>query len=546
MLSQAWRWRIVRTAYFWGMMLLVLAGLLFYRQGWQGRELASRALRQRSYAYNLAPERGRILDRNGLLLTGEGQQVSAIVFPALVGDKPAAADAVARVLTMEREAVLTKLLRQKLPFRLKTGLSPRETWELTEIGLGGVLAVTEKVRYGPAALASHTLGYINSADNCGVAGIEKAYNDVLCTGGGETVTALVDANQNLIPQGGYRRQAAEAAAGDVQLTLDRRIQAIVETVMDDQLAKGAVVVLRPGSGEILAIASRPDFAPGDVGAYLAGSEAALLNRAVQGYPPGSIFKLVIAAALLEEHLVREDEVFFCPGQIKIGSRTILCHQWEKCGHGTLTLAEAVAQSCNVALIEAGQRLSLSQINDYARRFGFGARLEFGLPEEAGGGLETRTTVYAGDIANLCIGQGALLATPVQVAQMLAVIANGGVKVPLRLVSDPAAPGPAGTGSEAVLTPATAQRLQARDEFVVAGGTGRAAQVAGLTVAGKTGSAETGRYREDGEAIIQAWFAGYVPAAAPELVIVVLAEDGESGSSSAAPVFRAIVETIYRQ
>lgn len=531
-----------------GVMLAALAGRLTVVQVIQAKSLADRALRQRSYQMEMELPRGRILDRNGVSLTGEFQQESVFVFPSLCEDKRAAAQMLAEVLALDYDDVLSELSRQNYPFRLKAGVTRQEKSALLVLPLPSVLILPGTVRYGPGALARHTVGYISRADQVGVAGIEKQFDAYLSSSGATTVVALVDGNKDLIPSGGYRRQpgSAEAAGQDVQLTIDAEIQAIVEEVMDRRVAKGAVVVVRPDTGEILALASRPDFDQDDLEAYLTATEAPLLNRTVNGYPPGSVFKFVIAAGALEEGLVQPEELFHCRGYTLVNGRPIQCYKWEEGGHGELTFAEGFAYSCNSVFIEVGQRMTGDTIRRYATAFGCGQATGCGLPEEDPGLIDARPKLYPGDIANLSIGQGTLLVTPLQVARFVAAIANDGVMLPLRLVKS--AGTEAGSVSPSagirIISPATAQTLQQMALLTTTAGTGRAAYIQGIGSAGKTGSAETGRYQADGKSIVHVWFAGYAPADDPELVVVVLAEDGVSGSETAAPVFREIIEAVH--
>jgi peptidoglycan glycosyltransferase/penicillin-binding protein 2 len=187
--------------------------------------------------------------------------------------------------------------------------------------------------------------------------------------------------------------ADNSGPSHVVLSIDSRVQKIVENVMDQQVDKGAVVVLRPGTGEILAMASRPAFDANNLGEYLGRATAPLLNRAVAAYQPGSVFKLAVAAAALEEQVVRPEEKFYDPGYIDVNGLRFKGWDYEKGERGTLTFAEAMAYSSNPVLIQVGMRLGAAKLIDYAGRFGFGRRPGLGFDGEADGNLPAPDSVY---------------------------------------------------------------------------------------------------------------------------------------------------------
>lgn len=466
-----------------GILMIALAGRLFVLQVFREKVLADRALRQRSCQIEVNLPRGRILDRYGVSLTGEFQQENVFVFPSLCDDKRASAQMLAETLNLDYEAVLSELRNRNYPFRLKAGVSRREKYALAVLPLPGILVFPETVRYGPGAIARHVIGYISRAENVGVAGIEKEFDASLRSTSEEVVTALVDGNKKLILPGGYRRQSGsrESEGRDVWLTIDAGIQSIVEAVMERRVKKGAVVVVQPATGEILALASRPNFDQSNLTDYLAATDAPLLNRAVNGYPPGSVFKFVTAAAALEEGLVRPDEIFGCRGYTLVNGRRFQCYKWEEGGHGELTFAEGFAHSCNSVFIEVGQRMAKDIIRRYAAAFGCGRTTGCGLPEENAGLVDPRPRLYPGDIANLSIGQGTLLVTPLQVARFLSAVVNDGVMLPLRLVKTATASLPTGTR---IISPATAQALRDMAALATAVGTGRGAYIPELGSAGE--------------------------------------------------------------
>ena len=415
----------------------------------------------------------------------------------------------------------------------------------------GVVAVTERVRYGYRSWGAHVVGYINSADNRGVSGIEKTYDEILRGTQPVVLAAMVDAGQHIIPGLGYKRLRLDFGhePSNVILTVDSRVQQEVEVVMDQSMKKGAVVVLRPSTGEVLAIASRPNFDANHLSDYLYKGTAPLLNRAVQSYQPGSVFKLAVASAALEEKIVKPEDEFDDPGYIDVNDQRFKGWDYDKGGLGHITLSEALAYSSNPVFIDTGLKLGAKRLISYARKFGFGEKTKLNFDGEEDGNLPSPENIYPGDLANLSIGQGALEATPIQIACLVATIVNDGISVDPYIVArltnsdGKLVKSFSPSYGKRVISKDTAARMRKMMTEVTRIGTGQAAYVENGGSAGKTGTAETGRRDASGNNVDHAWFAGYAPLENPQVVVVVFVEDGMSGSDVAAPIFREIVKRI---
>jgi peptidoglycan glycosyltransferase/penicillin-binding protein 2 len=297
------------------------------------------------------------------------------------------------------------------------------------------------------------------------------------------------------------------------------------------------------------MASRPAFDANNLGEYLGRETAPLLNRAVAAYQPGSVFKLAVAAAALEERVGTPGDKFFDPGYIDVDGLRIKGWDFEKGGRGELSFADAMAYSSNPVLIQVGMKLGAARFVEWADRLGFGQKTRLEFDGEADGNLPAADSVYPGDLANLSIGQGTLEATPLQIACLVATIVNDGVAVDPYIVSRlTAADGavvksfPASRGRR-VLSRRTAGQMRAMMQAVTRYGTGQAADVARAGAAGKTGTAETGRTGPGGRSVSHAWFAGYAPLDNPRYVMVVFVEDGMSGGDVAAPIFQEIAAQV---
>ncbi|MGQ9778258.1 MAG: peptidoglycan D,D-transpeptidase FtsI family protein [Bacillota bacterium] len=398
-------------------------------------------------------------------------------------------------------------------------------------------------RYGPRPLAVHLIGYVNPGDGRGAAGLEEAYDDLLRQSPGRVMAAIVDARGRPLRGLGLRllRLPLKGTAA-VRLSIDRRLQERIEAIADHRVSRGAVVVLAPRTGEVLAMASRPQFAPESPADYLGREDAPFMNRALAAYPPGSLFKLAVLAAVLEERPAAFWELYEDEGQIAIGSSSFRCPEG---AHGLLTLADALAFSCNTTFIRLGLTLGPERLLGMAERLGFGAPAAVDLPGEEPGELPAAGAVPPAELANLSIGQGRLRVTPLQVARLVAAIANGGYLPKIRTVlgvedgrgrlkAFPASP------PRRVLKDETTRLIRAMMAGVVRYGTGRAAALP-CGAAGKTGTAQTGRKDKEGRSLTHAWFAGFAPAEDPRYVVVVFLEEGGAGGAAAAPVFREVME-----
>lgn len=524
---------------------------LFYLQIVESDTLASQSLSMRIQEVPIEVARGEIVDRNGLALTNTAQHYRIVVFPGQIQDIEMAAEKLATLTGISQESLITEFTTNNHPFKLNNKIDAVMGEKINTSLIPGIMAVAEKVRYGYLPLAAHITGYINLADNQGVSGIEGMYNDVLRGNQPEYAAALVDAGQQIIPGLGYKRLRLENQSGpsNVVLTIDRRIQKSVEKILDNHGVKGAVVIMNPTTGEILAMASRPNFNANHLEDYLNQSSAPLLNRAISAYQPGSVFKLVATAAALENGIVHPEDNFFDRGYIEVDHLRFNGWDYERGGRGQLTFTDALAYSSNPVFIEIGLKLGAETLLSYAQKLGFGHKTSLDFSGEAEGYLPPADNVYSGELANLTIGQGKLEATPLQIVSLVATIANDGIKVNPYIVSKltnsdgVVVKNYIASSGTRVLTQKTARQIQTMMTAVTQYGTGQAAYVEGIGSAGKTGSAETGRTNTLGQGINHAWFAGYAPLNKPQYAVVIFVEEGMSGGDIAAPIFSEIITEI---
>ena len=497
-----------------------------------GSERTAQAAAQTGKTVTVARPRGGFYDRSGLPLT-DGQTRTVAVLPPTV----AAVAAVTEQLRGEAAAAALDKLK---------GNAPAVVEVPSDFTCADALLFTLPVRYAARQPAAHLLGYLDGGGH-GVTGLEAAFDGLLSDQPPLTVTYTVDALGRPLSGLAAEVSGSPTASSGVLLTLDSRLQQLAERAAD-ALETGALLVMESATGNLLAACSRPTYSPLDVEGTLAAPNAPLVDRTRSAYNVGSVFKLCVAAAALTAG-VSPTRTATCTGATPVGERLFHCHR--KSGHGTLTMAAALADSCNCYFIDLGLSLGGQAILDLCVRLGFNRAyaLADGLSAPAGT-LPSAATLASqpAALANFSFGQGELLLTPLHVAVMVAALANGGLLVTPNLVAGTLAGGVRQTRETAqprrVLTEETAAALRDMMFGVVEAGTGRAARPESGRAGGKTATAETG-WVVDGRAIQQAWFAGFWPEDG-RYTIVVLREDGSGGAADCAPVFKALVDAMAQE
>lgn len=340
--------------------------------------------------------------------------------------------------------------------------------------------------------------------------------------------------------------SADALPRDLVTSIDGQIQSMVEQVMCRTMERGAVVVMDPTTGEVLAMASSPGYHPDSIAEIITTSHASapLINRALSFYPPGSVFKLLVAGAALEEGAIREDDHFFCPGYVDVGDVRIACTGF----HGEMVLEQAIMESCNAAFVDIGLRLGYTQWRRYAELLGIGSSRHLPVIEDQGQlDFPYQPPIYDGDLANLSIGQGRLLVTPLDIAILYSTIANGGayhdpvVVLGRRALNGTVVRQQQSKSEHRLWSYEVNLKLLRALRMTVSSGTGKAADSTLVAIAGKSGTAETGK-----PGINHAWFAAMAPYEDPEIVVVVFVEDGQRGGQVAGPIAKEIIERIMKE
>lgn len=510
------------------------------------------AFRQRSKMTELYQERGEILDRNMISFTGRSTEFIAVLQPAIFTKEQALREFVAGLLGVEAEEFINFSIYNAAP-RIYP-INEETARFLTDNPITAVSVVERRKRMDTSMSAAHLVGYTDGSCSQGLAGIEKAYQEVLSSGNSVYALATTDARDEYLQEYGYQLRRTESGSPlSVQLTLDYHMQKLAEEVMDNMVISGAVAIIDILNGDVLVLASRPGFNPSDISQYLNDETQPLFNRAIAGYTPGSIFKIISTAAALEEDY-NPDITYDCPGFCTVGEQVFKCWTFDTGGHGIMDLKNGFAQSCNGYFIQLGIHLGAEKMLKTARDFGLGAVTGLSAQQisEYEGMLPKMDELQGdGNVANLAMGQGKILVTPIQGAGMAAIIANGGIRNTFNVVDCIVNK----DGDiirdlkkrewKRVISRETAAALMEMMEATVENGTGQRADIGGYGgAAGKTGSAETGLF-EGERRILHAWFTGYFPYIEPRYAMCVFVEDGTGGGTSAAPVFAEIAARIMQ-
>ena len=568
--------RIILLMSLFFFMFSALLGRIFYYQIIKGEDISRQAAAMRSQQIALSEyNRGDILDRNLSPLTSTHTSSALYCLTGLInrdanikiGENKEGGQAGKEQIYQDLAQYLAQVLKDRNAqeilaeikgagkgtqfVRIDDNLSSSEIAQINAAHPMGLVVAPIINRYREDGFLAHLLGYASKGEESqGQSGIEKAYEKVLkANPSSQELISVLDARGRPIQGLMFKVRDKRSQEGSVVLTIDKRIQEVVEKAMNKKVEKGAVVVMDIHSKEILAMASRPTFNPYQISNIIAfDNRSTLSNRAVSKYNPGSIFKILLSVAALEEGTVKIDEPFNCSGKYVFNDQvTISC--WKEEGHGALTFSQAFANSCNPTFIRVGLRLGRSQVLNYVDKLHLTDETIIGYDT---GDMGTYVRIDRGEpaLGNASLGQEGVMISPLQIASLLSTVADDGYWAPPALVKYTI--DQKGNKNELVsgnrkqvISSGTAEKVRGLLKKVVEEGTGKTAAIPEERVAGKTATSQTGRMKSEDEEILNTWFAGYLPAEQPRWAIVVMAEEGSSGSQNCAPVFKEISQGILQ-
>ena len=552
---------IVFVAVFFIMMFLIgrLVYLMIFCSEYYGNKAENLHERER----DIKAARGKLLDANGTVLATNKSVCTISVIHNQIEEPEKVIEMLVRELGIPEETARKRVEKVSSIERVKTNVAKETGDAIRAYGLSGVKVDEDYKRYYPyGTLASKVLGF-TGADNQGILGLEVKYDEYLQGTNGKILT-LTDARGIEIENAGESR--LEPVNGyDLCLSLDRNIQMYCEQAAKKVCTKKSadsvsVIVMNPQNGELMAMVNYPEFdlndpftLVGDTGESVSAEEKQnLLNKMWRNqcisdtYEPGSTFKIITAAAALEEGVVKLDDAFFCPGYKIVEDRRIRCARTT--GHGAETFETGIMNSCNPVFMELGERLGAENFAGYFKQFGLLSKTNIDLPGEAGTIMHKTENIGPVELATISFGQSFQI-TPIQLVTTVSSIINGGTRVtPHFGVSMQDADGnTAKTFSyethENICTAETSETMRYLLEKVVSEGTGKNAKIEGFSIGGKTATSQT-LPRSDHKYISS--FLGFAPADNPQVLVLVVINNPQGiyyGGTIAAPVAKEIFENI---
>lgn len=552
---------IVFVAVFFIMMFLIgrLVYLMIFCSEYYGNKAENLHERER----DIKAARGKLLDANGTVLATNKSVCTISVIHNQIEEPEKVIEMLVRELGISEETARKRVEKVSSIERVKTNVAKETGDAVRAYGLSGVKVDEDYKRYYPyGTLASKVLGF-TGADNQGILGLEVKYDEYLQGTNGKILT-LTDARGIEIENAGESR--LEPVNGyDLCLSLDRNIQMYCEQAAKKVCTKKSadsvsVIVMNPKNGELMAMVNYPEFdlndpftLAGDTGETVSAEEKQnLLNKMWRNqcisdtYEPGSTFKIITAAAALEEGVVKLDDTFYCPGYKIVEDRRIRCARTT--GHGAETFETGIMNSCNPVFMELGERLGAENFSGYFKQFGLLSKTNIDLPGEAGTIMHKTENIGPVELATISFGQSFQI-TPIQLVTTVSSIINGGTRVtPHFGVSVQDADGnTVKTFSyethENICTAETSETMRCLLEKVVSEGTGKNAKIEGFSIGGKTATSQT-LPRSDHKYISS--FLGFAPADDPQVLVLVVINDPQGiyyGGTIAAPVAKEIFENI---
>ncbi len=536
---------------------LLIACRLFYIQIIKHNFYLKRSEDQRRRIISLAADRGDIFDRRGNLLATSVDSFSVYLVPREVKNKEYTANKLSKILGESYYQIINKTYENKPFVWVKRKVPWWKAKRVKDSKLNGIYVLGEKMRvYPKGSLASQVLGFVG-IDNQGLSGIEFGLEEYLKGKEGRYITESDPRGREIVSAKTREIQKAESGL-NVVLTIDEVVQYICEkelvaAVKKSQAVSGTIVVMDALSGDILALASKPDFDPNY---YLKYSNRNWHCRGVQDvYEPGSTFKLITIAAALEEGIVNKETKIYCPDSIVIGGKRIRNSHHQELPSENVSVRDILAYSINTGTAQIGVDVGEDRLMKYIKAFGFGKYADVGIPGETRGIVREVKDWSKPDIGMISFGQ-AIAVTPLQLTSAVCAIANNGVLMKPRLIKKIESI----DGKYVKIFPEvelgrpiskkTALEIKEMMGSVVEYGTGKLAKVKGFSVGGKTGTAQKvkpgGRGYWYGHYISS--FIGIVPLHKSRIVILVAIDDPKGvvwGERVAAPVFKKVAEDVLR-
>ncbi|WP_297133482.1 peptidoglycan D,D-transpeptidase FtsI family protein [Terrisporobacter sp.] len=511
----------------------------------KNEEYESKIESQSIETVNLNSGRGIIYDRNNVPLT-DSKKTKVLLVPKKVVSGNFSNISLIKDATKLTEEDIYKAVQSQLSSEIiEIEIDYIDNSKIEALEEKGILVKEKTMRYSDDNLLTHLIGYVKKSENSGVSGIEKYMDDEL-KDSNKNYVSVFKAGQN---KGGltYLKGSVENISQNedskhLKLTIDSKIQNNIEQIMDKEENPSAVVISDIQTGEIISMCSRPNFNPNDISSYSNSSKGELQNRVLSvTYPPGSVFKLVVLFAALDNNIIDENYIYNCTGSTKVGSGGEVLNCNNLTVHGRETLEEAVANSCNTAFYDIAKRVGSEKIFDAIKILHLDEKVDIGIEEE-------KNSKIPKDIAlsNLAIGQDKIEFTPLQINQMTQIIANNGTYKPLYVYDSIINNNKdilktyKSNKKEEIISPYTMTQIKRLMTSVSLIGTAKTLSDLEGGCGVKTGTAQSSL---NGKPISHGWITGFYPRENPKYAITVVVEGTEESSKSAVPIFKDICQKL---
>ncbi|WP_122638271.1 peptidoglycan D,D-transpeptidase FtsI family protein [Romboutsia sp. Marseille-P6047] len=532
---------------------LIIYGFLIYRISYisifKGEEYSNRVERQSTEKVSLNSGRGIIYDRNNVKLTDTEKETVLLIPNKILSGDHDNINLIKEATNLSDEDIYKAVQDQLLSNIIEIEVDKINKDKTEDLEQLGIIIEEKTIRYSDKNLLTHTIGYLKKSDQSAQSGIEKNLDDILKDNNEEYVSVFKAADsgksQGLdILDGSIKTVKDNDTDKHIKLTIDSKIQKIVEDVVDKESNPTAVVISDIETGEILSICSRPNYNQNNIANYINSTNRELENRAISvTYPPGSVFKLVVLYAALSNGIIDDSYTYNCTGKTTIGDTEEILHCHKADGHGIESLEDAFANSCNPAFLDIAMKVGKEKIIEAVKTLHLDESVGIGLEEEVSSNIPDEIS-----IRNLAIGQADIEFTPIQINQLTQIIANNGTYKPLYMYDSIINNDKniikkfQNSKSEEIISPYIMTKIKEIMKSVSKDGTAKELNDLDGRCGVKTGTAQSSL---NGVSITHGWITGFYPSDNAKYAITVLVEGTENESKSAIPIFKEICNKINK-
>lgn len=537
-----------RIKYFFIVFILLCTYLLYEIINlaiFKNEEYESRINSQSLETINLNSGRGIIYDRNNVPLTDKEKSKILIVPKDVISGNFQNVSLIKKATKLNEKDIYKAVQSQLSNEIIEIDIDYIDKNKIDELEAKNIFVKEKTIRYSEDNLLTHTIGYIKKSENKGVSGIEKYMNEELKDSNKNYVSVFKAGTNNgglNYLKGSIEEESSSKDSSHLKLTIDSKIQKKLETIMDKEENPSAAIISDVKTGEILAICSRPNFNQNSISEYVNSTKGELQNRALSvTYPPGSVFKLVVLYAALENNVIDENYRYDCNGSTRVGSSSETLNCNNNVAHGIEDISDALSNSCNVAFYDIAKRVGSEKIFEAINKLHLDEKVDIGIEEEKTSKIPKKIA-----LSNLAIGQADIEFTPLQINQLTQIIANNGTYMPLYIYDSTIDSNKniiktyKSSKKSEIISPYTMTQIKEMMTKVSKVGTAKLLSDLQGGCGVKTGTAQSSL---NGKSISHGWITGFYPEINPKYAITIIVEGTEKESKSAIPIFKEICENL---